>query len=64
MELLANVMLNLGMEDDAADETALSDAREESDVRVDCDDCVDGAVKFIADVDGGETYFPCFGVGN
>ena len=64
MELLANVMLNLGMEDDAADETALSDAREESDVRVDCDDCVDGAVEFVADAEGGETDFPHFGVDN
>ena len=62
--LLADVMLDLGMEDDDADETGLGKAREECDVHVDCNDRVDGAIKFVADVEGGETGFPHFGVDN
>ena len=52
------------MGDDAADEMVLSDAREEHGICMDGDDCVDGAVEFIADAEGGETDFPRFGVDN
>ena len=51
LELLENVMLNLGMGDDDADKTGMGEAREECDVRVDCDDHVDGAIEFVADAE-------------
>ena len=66
----ANVILNLGIGDDATDKAALNDEREDHDRCVDCDERVDSTVEVVVDKEGVnddfgdfETNFPHFGVG-